>query len=430
METINSIYQQFIKYPVIVTDSRQCKPNSLFFALKGDKFDGNQFAEQALKDGCNYAIVDDKNLAGIQKIIVVDDVLTTLQQLANYHRKQLAIPIIGITGTNGKTTTKELINAVLSRKFNVNATKGNLNNHIGVPLTLLSMNSQTEIGIVEMGANHQGEIKQLCEIADPDYGIITNIGHAHLEGFGSYEGVKKTKKELYDYIFKKEGTIFVNGQDELLMSFCDQHSRIVYSSKDQILATNVKVEPFLSFTLSNGLSHENQSVSMSIVGKYNINNALAAASIGQYFGVELSEISLALSNYVPTNNRSQFIKTEHNDLIMDAYNANPSSMKVAIENFNAITHNNKVVILGGMKELGETSQESHQQLYTILTQSGYSKIILVGDEFNPFQHEKNVLWCQSSEDLGTVLQKAPIQKALILIKGSRSNRLETILPFL
>jgi UDP-N-acetylmuramoyl-tripeptide--D-alanyl-D-alanine ligase len=430
METIKLIYQRFLEHPNIVTDSRQCSSNSLFFALKGEKFDGNQFAEQALIDGCNYAIVDDKKLVNHPRIIVVDDVLEALQQLAHYHRKQLSIPIIGITGTNGKTTTKELISVVLSKKYAIVATKGNLNNHIGVPLTLLTMNRQTEIGIVEMGANHQGEINELCQIADPDFGIITNIGHAHLEGFGSFEGVKKTKKELYDYILNKRGTLFVNAQDELLMSLSTDHKRELYSSSDQLFATDIKVEPYLSFSLSKGSSIETQSVAMSIVGKYNINNALAAACIGNYFGVALPDIASALSNYVPTNNRSQLIKTERNDIIMDAYNANPSSMKVAIENFNAIEHPNKVVILGGMKELGETSTDAHYQLFTTITQGGFSKLILIGDEFLPFKSNKNVMWYSSSEALIPVLQDAEIRHALILIKGSRSNRLEMILPYL
>jgi len=430
METIKLIYQRFLEHPNIVTDSRQCKPNSLFFALKGDKFDGNRFAEQALVDGCNYAIVDDLELGKNPRIIVVDDVLKTLQQLAHYHRKQLSIPIIGITGTNGKTTTKELINVVLSRKYTVIATKGNLNNHIGVPLTLLTMNGQTEIGIVEMGANHQGEIKQLCEIADPDFGIITNIGHAHLEGFGSFEGVKKTKKELYDYILKKQGTLFVNAQDELLMSLSNDHKRELYSSINQIFATEIRVNPFLNFTLHNTVSQEKEEVTMSIIGKYNINNALAASCIGNYFGVALPDIASALNYYIPTNNRSQLIKTERNDIIMDAYNANPSSMKVAIENFNAIEHPNKVVILGGMKELGETSAEAHDQLFTKITQGGFSKIILIGDEFQAFKNTDNVLWYSSSELLIPALQEADIRNALILIKGSRSNRLEMILPYL
>jgi len=430
METIKLIYQRFLEHPNIVTDSRQCKPNSLFFALKGDKFDGNKFAEQALVDGCNYAIVDDIELGKNPRIIVVDDVLKALQQLAQYHRKQLAIPIIGITGTNGKTTTKELINVVLSKKYTVVATKGNLNNHIGVPLTLLTMNGQTEIGIVEMGANHQGEIMQLCEIADPDFGIITNIGHAHIEGFGSYEGVKKTKKELYDYILKKQGTLFVNAQDELLMSLSNDHKRELYSSTNQIFATEIRVDPFLNFTLHNTVSQEKEEVTMSIIGKYNINNALAASCIGNYFGVALPDIASALNDYIPTNNRSQLIKTERNDIIMDAYNANPSSMKVAIENFNAIEHPNKVVILGGMKELGETSIEAHDQLFTKITQGGFSKIILIGDEFQPFKNTDNVMWYSSSELLIPALQDADIRNTLILIKGSRSNRLEMILPYL
>lgn len=430
METIKLIYQRFLEHPSIVTDSRQCKPNSIFFALKGDKFDGNQFARQALIDGCNYAIVDDVSLANTPQIIVVKDVLTTLQQLAQHHRQQLAIPIIGITGTNGKTTTKELINAVLSKKFSVVATKGNLNNHIGVPLTLLSMDSQTEIGIVEMGANHRGEIKQLCDIADPDFGIITNIGHAHLEGFGSFEGVKQTKKELYDSILKKEGILFVNAQDELLMTLSACHKRVVYSSEDQMFAADIKVEPFLNFTLHNSLSQEKQAITMSIIGKYNIANALAASCIGNFFGVALPDIASALNNYIPTNNRSQLIKTERNDIIMDAYNANPSSMKVAIENFNAIEHHNKVVILGGMKELGETSTEAHVQLFSSILQGGFSKMILIGDEFQPFKSADNVMWYSSSELLIPELQKADIHNALILIKGSRSNRLEMILPYL
>jgi UDP-N-acetylmuramoyl-tripeptide--D-alanyl-D-alanine ligase len=433
MENIKSLYQLFLQHPQIITDSRLCQPGSLFFALKGDKFNGNDFAIQALEKGCNYAVVDEPSLKGKEGMIWVDDVLQTLQLLANYHRKQLAIPIIGITGTNGKTTTKELTYAVLSQKYKTYATKGNLNNHIGVPLTLLSMNASTEIGIVEMGANHIGEIEKLCDIADPDFGIITNIGQAHLEGFGSYEGVKKTKNELYKHIAGKKGLLFVNADDKTLLELSNQIERKFYSesaSNCSVNAKNVRVSPYLNFTLKDCNTGKEAAINTSIVGKYNVYNALAAACAGKHFGIDLQLIAQAISSYNPTNNRSQLIETSKNKIVMDAYNANPSSMKVAVENFDAIDHPNKTVILGGMKELGASSQKAHNELFEMVQSKDFSGIYLLGEEFEAFSHMKGVQWFTNSETLAEQLQDKPLENSLILVKGSRSNKLEIILPYL
>ena len=367
---IADLYEVYLKHPVITTDTRNCPPGSIFFALKGENFNGNLFAEEAVQKGSAYAVVDERenNLSEDKRIIVVDDVLATLQQLANFHRKKLKIPIIAITGSNGKTTTKELIATILQKRFEVAFTQGNLNNHIGVPLTLLSINKSHEIAVVEMGANHRGEIKALCEIAEPNIGLITNIGKAHIEGFGSLENVIKAKCELYDFIREHEGKVFVNRDNPILNEKSDEMDRILYGRDNSSLfvsGTLSEETPFLNFNW-NFFEHPHQ-VKTHLVGAYNLDNALAAAAIGKYYGIKAALISDALENYIPTNNRSQFERTRDNELIIDAYNANPSSMKASLEYFAKIPSNlPKAVILGDMNELGDISDSEHQALTTFL----------------------------------------------------------------
>ena len=363
---IADLYALFQKYPSVTTDSRMCSKDSIFFALKGDRFNGNLFADKALEAGCALAVVDERseNDPFSERIIVVDDVLATLQKLANYHRRKLKIPIIGITGTNGKTTTKELIAISLSREFKVAYTQGNYNNHIGVPLTLLSMNKSHEIGVIEMGANHPGDIRELCEIAEPNYGLITNVGKAHLEGFGSFENVIKTKGELYDFIRSHEGKVFVNKDNPVLYELSEGMDRILYGKNDPSLFASGAIAdatPFLEFDWS--FFDSSYRVKTRLVGEFNFDNAIAAVAVSKFFGINAERISAALEEYEPRNHRSQFKRTEHNDLIIDAYNANPTSMKASLDFFTSIPSTlPKMVILGEMKELGEKSVEEHQKL--------------------------------------------------------------------
>lgn len=430
---IIELYKQFQKFPVITTDSRNCPAQSIFFALKGDSFDGNEYAHQALNKGCRLAVVDNITLADSPGMIYVESVLSTLQQLANYHRKQLNIPIIAITGSNGKTTTKELIARVLSEKFSVQFTLGNLNNHIGVPLTLLKMDNTTTIGVVEMGANHPGEIKELCEIAEPQYGLITNIGKAHIEGFGSYEGVRNTKKELYDYIISNKGTVFVNSDDSVLVEMSQQINRLTYGTNNSasVIGENVIVDPYLRFSWRNNVADTSVfTICTQMVGKYNLDNYLAAICIGKHFGIAEDNINAALSDYTPVNNRSQLIKGSSNQILMDAYNANPSSMKVAIENFMAIEHPLKVAILGGMRELGNISEIEHERLIQSIDFKQIKEVYLIGDEFNSISINQQIHHYNSLPELIEHLQEQPIKNSLILVKGSRGNKLETLLPYI
>ena len=398
------LHQYFLKSSGISTDTRNIKENYMFFALKGKHFNGNEYAGEALKRGASYVIVDDEKYHAGSRTILVDDVLETLQQLANYHRGQLTCPVIGITGSNGKTTTKELINEVLSMQFKVCCTKGNLNNHIGVPLTILSADLDTEFLIVEMGANHQGEIKILSEIADVDYGIITNIGKAHLEGFGSFQGVISAKKELYDFVEQKNGTIFINKNDALLVSISEHISKIEYDDEVHNDASAFATIQFNTFTIQSKL-----------IGNYNCPNIKAACVIGQYFGVETSDIKQAIEDYSPSNNRSQFFITEQNNsLIMDAYNANPSSMTESIKSFNTIAHNKKLMILGDMLELGEYAKLEHQKICDWVVKNS-SDAILVGAEFekciHPFKQFKDV------EECAQWLAQESIKNTLVLVEG-------------
>ncbi|MBN2164881.1 MAG: UDP-N-acetylmuramoyl-tripeptide--D-alanyl-D-alanine ligase [Marinilabiliaceae bacterium] len=431
--SVEILYELFLSSSGIITDSRNCIKNSIFFALKGDRFNGNIYADEAIVKGCAYAVVDEKPEVINDRFIMVDDVLTTLQQLATYHRKKLGIPILAITGTNGKTTTKELVTAVLRKKFNVSSTVGNLNNHIGVPLTLLSMTKDTEFGVVEMGANHIGEIKMLCDIACPDYGIITNIGKAHIEGFGSFEGVLKTKKELYDYIESFGSLIFYNANDSVLKSILPDIEKVSYSIDSNIYSDYVmssmiqKPEVDIEWFNTNKKKYR---ICTKIIGGYNAPNIMAAISVGCYFGVSAESVNYAITSYVSDNNRSQLITTDNNTLLLDAYNANPSSMKASLENFDLIEHSNKVVIIGGMKELGDVSLEEHQKLCDYLSIINLKCVLIVGAEFNEVKGIERFRYYSTTNVLCEFLLENPIQQALILIKGSRGNALEKVVPYL
>jgi UDP-N-acetylmuramoyl-tripeptide--D-alanyl-D-alanine ligase len=441
---IEKLYSVFLKHPIICTDTREIKPAAIFFALKGESFNGNKFAEQALNNGCSYAVIDEadhlpKGQADEKdkRYLLVDDVLSTLQQLAKHHRRQLNIPVIGITGSNGKTTTKELINAVLSKKYNVLATKGNLNNHIGVPLTLLSITKEHEMAIIEMGANHQGEIEMLCSIAEPDFGIITNIGKAHLEGFGGLEGVKKGKSELYKYIQQKRGKLFVHGDDEVLIELAANNDKITYGTKklyDIVGAMQSSANHFISFQWATRYTAVNlknsEVISTQLVGIYNYYNLLCAACVGNYFKVEDPKINQALREYVPSNNRSQLHKTKNNTLILDYYNANPSSMSLAIENFSALNSPEKMVILGDMLELGAESTQEHKSILELLKQKNVSNVILVGPLFMDAAKDSGIKTFPTSDAAAEYLKDQQLKDHTILIKGSRGIKLEKVVEIL
>ena len=431
---ISELYTIFTDFPTITTDSRVCAKDSIFFALKGERFNGNLFARQALNDGCSYAVVDETDdLSPCDRVIKVDDVLKTLQQLANYHRRKLKIPIIGITGTNGKTTTKELISITLSRKFKVASTQGNFNNHIGVPLTLLSMNKSHEIGVVEMGASHVGDIKELCEIAEPQYGIITNLGRAHLEGFGSYENVVKAKGELYDYIREHEGKVFVNRDNSTLLELSEGMDRILYGKNDPSLfasGTIADATPFLEFDWR--FFDSSYRVRTRLVGEFNFDNAIAAVAVSKFFGVNAERISSALEDYEPTNYRSQFKRTENNDLIIDTYNANPTSMKASLNFFTSIPSSmTKMVILGEMMELGDSSDEEHREMLDYLSLKPEIEVCLVGRIFNKIVKPDNEFkYFDSVDYLIAYLKKEPIKGRFIFIKGSNSVQLDKVITYL
>lgn len=425
---IAELYKCFMECGKVTTDSRNCPEGSMFIALKGETFNGNAFAAQALKQGCRYAVIDESEYAG-EGTILVDNCLQALQQLANYHRRQLKTPVIGITGTNGKTTTKELISTVLSRKFNTLYTEGNFNNHIGVPLTLLRLTKEHEMAVVEMGANHPGEIKTLVHIAEPDYGIITNVGKAHLQGFGSFEGVIRTKGELYDFLRAKGGaTIFIQNENPYLNGIAEGLTCVRYGQTAGLYVSGelISCSPFLSFRwTAEGVSHE---VNTHLIGSYNLDNMLAAAAIGRYFGVSDDDVSSALASYLPHNNRSQLKETADNKLIVDAYNANPTSMMAALKNFRQIEAPHKMVILGDMKELGEASREEHQKVVDYLKECGFDRVVLVGPEFAAATHSY-----QTFQHVDEVLADIRIHKPqgyYILIKGSNSMKLSQLPEYL
>lgn len=426
--SIIDLYDLFIHNPQITTDSRNCPKGSIFFALKGDKFDGNQYAGKALASGCVYAVIDNPDYYIGERTILVDNVLKTLQQLAHHHRKVLGLPIIGITGTNGKTTTKELLAAVLSTKFNLLYTEGNFNNHIGVPLTLLRLTHDHEMAVIEMGASHPGDIKELVDIVHPNYGIITNIGRAHLEGFGSFEGVIRTKGELYDYIRRSKGKIFIKKENEYLQSIAKGIEQITYGNGDDAFASGqvVSCDPFLVFNWKQqGKLH---TVETHIIGSYNLDNVLAAVAVGRFFKIPAERISRAIAAYEPTNNRSQFKKTDNNELIIDAYNANPSSMKVALDNFITMPVQPKAIILGDMRELGPTSDELHAEVVAQIKKGQFDKVFLCGEHFSKVGKEFSPF--ATTEAMVEELRKQPLKGYHILIKGSHSMGLEKLADIL
>lgn len=437
---ISELYKLFLKHPVVTTDSRDCPKDSIFFALKGTSFNGNEFAGSALEKGCAYAVIDQKEyqIQQDERYILVEDCLQTLKQLANYHRRKLGIPIIGITGTNGKTTTKELLAAVLAERFNVWYTQGNFNNEIGVPKTLLRLTSEHEIAVVEMGASHPGDIQSLVNVVEPDYALITNVGRAHLQGFGSFEGVKRTKAELYDYMEAKKpnGKVFINQDNpylqEMFQAHCPHVQRISYSQTQQTgISYQGKVcnnNPFLTFQwrhIPEGETSPNSNqwyeVHTHLVGAYNLDNLLAAISIGHYLGVQPHEINHALTHYTPSNNRSQLEVTKHNNLIVDAYNANPTSMEAALVNFAQMQVAPKMAILGDMRELGEVSVAEHQKIINLLNTLPIQQVWLVGEEFGKttttFQKYKNI------EEVKEAIRQEQPQGFYILIKGSNGIKL-------
>ena len=426
--SIIDLYDLFIHNPQITTDSRNCPKGSIFFALKGDKFDGNQYAGKALASGCVYAVIDNPDYYIGERTILVDNVLKTLQQLAHHHRKVLGLPIIGITGTNGKTTTKELLAAVLSTKFNLLYTEGNFNNHIGVPLTLLRLTHDHEMAVIEMGASHPGDIKELVDIVHPNYGIITNVGRAHLEGFGSFEGVIRTKGELYDYIRRSKGKIFIKKENEYLQSIAKGIEQITYGTGDDAFASGqvVSCDPFLVFNWKQqGKLH---TVETHMIGSYNLDNVLAAVAVGRFFKIPAERISRAIAAYEPTNNRSQFKKTENNELIIDAYNANPSSMKVALDNFITMPVQPKAIILGDMRELGPTSDELHAEVVEQIKKGQFDKVFLCGEHFSKVGKEFSPF--ATTEAMVEELRKQPLKGYHILIKGSHSMGLEKLADIL
>lgn len=424
MTTIEQLYEIYLQHPVITTDTRNCPAGSLFFALKGERFNGNEFAGKALEAGSAYAIIDEPQYAADGRYLVVEDVLSTLQQLARHHRSQLNIPVIGITGTNGKTTTKELTRCVLNTRYRTLATEGNLNNHIGVPLTLLKITPEHEIAIIEMGANHPGEIAFLCTISQPDFGLITNVGKAHLEGFGSLEGVIKTKTELYDSLRQKGGKAFVHAENEHLLPLATGLETILYgNTADAFLSGELlRCAPFLTFSFLTPAG--NETVQTQLIGSYNLPNCLAAAAIGRYFGVSDAGIRSALEQYEPANKRSQWIRTATNSIILDAYNANPTSMHAALENFRDMEADNKTLILGDMRELGDESRKEHQRIIDFLQATRFDSVILVGKEFNALSHP--YLGFASTDELKQWIDSNPIKNRSILIKGSRGIALESV----
>lgn len=425
---IQQIYNRFLKCNSVCTDTRKTQPNCMFFALKGDNFNGNKFVNSAAKSGAKYCVIDDAAYHIEGKTILVDNVLSTLQHLAKHHRTQLSIPIIALTGSNGKTTTKELIDAILSKQFNTTATKGNFNNHIGVPLTLLSMTNNTEIGIVEMGANHKKEIEFLCSIASPDYGLITNFGKAHLEGFGNLQGVIEGKTELYDYLKQHKKIIFVNDNDDLQKEQIKGYSSIYKfgTSIDNDTRVQLKeVHPFVT------VQYKNRVIKSQLIGNYNFNNISVAIAIADYFNINTDNIAKAIETYIPDNNRSQIIQKQTNKILLDAYNANPTSMIAALDNFKQLEEKNKILFLGDMFELGENSALEHQNIINYLEEHYTAPIYVIGHNFyNTKITKANIKAYPIFEDLKEEFQNETFSNTCMLIKGSRGMALERILDML
>ena len=425
---MNNLFELFYTSTGIATDTRNIEKDSLFICLKGENFNGNKFAEQAIEKGAKYVIVDEIKFKTKENIYLVDNSLEFLQKLANHHRNKFNIPIIGITGSNGKTSTKELINTVLQKKYNVLATIGNLNNHIGVPLTLLRLNKSHDIAIIEMGANKFKDIEELCEIAEPNYGIITNIGKAHLEGFINFEGVLKTKKELYDSILKKKGTIIINSDDEVLIKNAPNVNTIKYgtNSNAAIEGELINLSPFVEMKWKTE-NYTSDLISTKMIGKYNFYNFLAAISFGITFNIKPDKINEAISEYTPDNNRSQIKKTKHNTLILDCYNANPSSMTNALESFSQIKQTNKLAIIGDMLELGDESVKEHQTILDLIKQLNIN-IITVGPIFESIN--SNQLKFTNTSNAQEYFKTNSFNEYLILLKGSRGIGLEKLEEYL
>lgn len=423
--SIEALYNFFIKHPFVITDTRKLKPGDIFFALKGDNFNGNTFAFQALQLGAGYAVIDELQQEDNNNFILVDDVLATLQQLAQYHREQFTIPFIGITGSNGKTTTKELIYTVLSSTYKTYTTQGNLNNHIGVPLTLLSIKPDAQMAVIEMGANHIKEIEQYCIWTQPTHAIITNCGKAHLEGFGSVEGVRKGKGELFNFVRNHNGVAFAYDEYEYLHQMSDGIKQVIwYGINDGNVCGNVfSSAPFLEVALTKGFS--TTSIKTNLVGDYNLPNVLCAITVGKYFKIDDDKIKAAIENYIPSNSRSQLMEAGSNKIILDAYNANPSSMKAAIENFAQIQFNKKILILGGMMELGEESIAEHKSIINIINYYSWNNVILVGGDFKNVSN--NFIYFNTADEAEAWIKQQHFQQSYFLIKGSRSIQLEKVL---
>lgn len=422
---IEELYNIYLQNPSIQTDTRKLKQGDIFFALKGPNFNGNLFAAKALEAGAAYAVIDEMQEGGDERMILVPDVLQALQDLASYHRDQFKIPFIAITGSNGKTTTKELVSSVLAAHYKTYTTQGNLNNHIGVPLTILSIRQDAEMAVIEMGANHQKEIAGYCVYTKPTHGIITNCGKAHLEGFGGVEGVRKGKGELYDYIKAHNGTIFMYDDYDYLHTMSKGITqKEIYGTINGTVTGQVKAsEPFLEVMITNGLSQKN--IRTQLVGDYNLPNVLCAISIGKYFAVPEEKIATTIEAYAPSNSRSQMLEKDGNHIVLDAYNANPTSMRAAIENFAKFPSTEKVLMLGGMMELGEDSMMEHQQIIDLINQHTWKQVVLVGGDFAHTRH--NYLYFPNSSEATKWFQEQGFNNTYLLIKGSRSMQMEKIL---
>jgi UDP-N-acetylmuramoyl-tripeptide--D-alanyl-D-alanine ligase len=433
MTNTETLYQHYLKHNIISTDTRNISPGCIFFALKGDLFNANEFAAQAIEKGAAYAIIDEEKYAINEKCLLVEDVLNTLQDLARHHRKQLNIPVIGLTGSNGKTTSKELVNAVLAERYKTFATYGNLNNHIGVPLSILSITGEVQIAVIEMGANHQKEIELLCTIAQPTHGIITNVGMAHLDGFGGFEGVKKGKAELYAYLKETHRYTFINRDNPYLleMGTAAGLNKLIYYGTENgntIKGELKSSDPFIEVAWTN---HDvSSSVKTNLTGSYNFENILAAICIGDFFDMSPEEINTGLSNYQPKNNRSQLTKTEKNTVICDFYNAIPSCMSGALKNIAVLSADKKTAILGDMFELGPESLGQHELIAKQANESGLDQIIFIGKDFYSFKDNFKGTFFESPVEAAAYLQENPVQDHLVLLKGSRGMKLESLLQYL
>jgi UDP-N-acetylmuramoyl-tripeptide--D-alanyl-D-alanine ligase len=431
-----NLYRLFLDHPFITTDSRRVIRDSIFFALRGQQFDGNRFAGDALEKGCAFAVVDEPSVAAGERFILVKDVLASLQELSAFHRSRFNMPVLAITGSNGKTTTKELCHAVLSSEFRTVATTGNLNNHIGVPHTLLSISPQTQVAVVEMGANHPGEIAALCRLARPDLGIITNIGRAHLEGFGSFEGIVSAKKELYDHIARSQGTLFVNSGNPLLMDLSEGINRVTYGPGSDAILNGVSegdgllLKIRVAFRNKHDGTMQEMSLETQLTGDYNLENVLAAMAVGLFFNIKPEKIAGAVARYRPDNMRSEVKDTPFNRIILDAYNANPTSMETALRHFSGVKDQSKWLILGDMRELGPDSHKEHGRIVQLIRELSFQRVILIGEEFYRYAGTGEYLFFNTTTQAYDWLKKHPVRHATVLIKGSRLMKLEMLVELL